>query len=473
MNNIFYDELIERSILGTLLYEVNGRENILLSLTPEDFFNEINRQIFIAIRHIYEQGKEVNPLTVRDFLLKTGKFGNLNITEYIARLELEAIKYSVETEEVLKSLISVLREKAVLRTLSILTEDVKKKIEKGEVKDVNSLLSDVESRLMSLKERKEESRERTIKDVIINATRLVNELAKHESYVTGIPSGFYEIDRMTTGFHSGELIIIAARPGMGKTSFALSSMLRIIKEGIPAAFFSLEMSAEDIGLRILSLESGIPLKKIRSGSINEEEINLIINTTTNFLNMKNVIIDDTPSLTLFDLKTKIKKFKKEYGIEIVFIDYLQLLRSGSRRYENRQQEVAEISRGLKSIAKEFNIPIVSLSQLSRQAEMRADKRPQLSDLRESGSIEQDADVVIFIHRPEYYKKTPSPQEEGLAEIIIAKQRNGPTGIVKLAFLKELTKFESISDYSNIQDTYQTINEDEEDEEDEDDDSVSF
>ncbi|WP_297890172.1 replicative DNA helicase, partial [Sulfurihydrogenibium sp.] len=436
-------------------------------------------------------------------------------------------------------------------------------------------------------------------EVLKETLKIINELAKKETVVTGIPSGFYDLDRLTTGFHPGDLVIIAARPGMGKTSFALSILHHLsVLENIPSAFFSLEMSKEQIAMRLLGEETRIPLKKIRSGFLNESEIEKITLSSLKMMKAP-LFIDDTASLSILDLKAKARRLKKEKDIKIIVIDYLQLLRS-HRRVENRQQEVAEISRGLKSLAKELSIPVIALAQLSRQAEMRADKRPQLADLRESGcltgdtliidadtgkripikdlvgktfntyaldkdykikkfhvskvfpsgiksiyllktysgkeikasanhpfltvdgwvrldqlkigdyiatvlansdiywdkiveikyigeeevydmtvpevhnfvandiivhnSIEQDADLVLFIHRPEYYKKNPSPQEEGLAEIIIAKQRNGPTGTVNLAFIKEITKFENLAKTSDnnieeeLNENYQEIEE---------------
>jgi len=230
---------------------------------------------------------------------------------------------------------------------------------------------------------------------------------------------------------------------MGKTSLALSIIHHVsVVENIPSAFFSLEMSKEQIAMRLLCNEARIPLRKVRSGFLTKEELEVI---TEKVLEMKNapIFVDDTAALSILDLRAKARKLKREKDIQLIVIDYLQLMRS-SRRVENRQQEVAEISRGLKGLAKDLDIPVIALAQLSRQTEMRSDKRPQLADLRESGSIEQDADMVMFIHRPEYYKKNPTPEEKGIAEIIIAKQRNGPTGTVKLAFIKEITKFENLA-----------------------------
>jgi replicative DNA helicase len=253
---------------------------------------------------------------------------------------------------------------------------------------------------------------------------------------------------LTTGFHPGDLIVIAARTGMGKTSFALSILhhLSIVNE-IPAAFFSLEMSGHQITMRLLSQESKIPLKKIMSGFLNESEVERLTEAALKMMNAPLHIVDIS-SLSILDLKARARRFKKEKDIKIIFVDYLQLLRF-HKKVENRQVEVAEISRELKALAKELGIPVVALAQLSRQTEMRADKRPQLSDLRESGSIEQDADLVLFIHRPVYYKKDISPEEKKQAEIIIAKHRNGETGIVSLEFIGETTEFRNMQASSVI------------------------
>jgi replicative DNA helicase len=248
---------------------------------------------------------------------------------------------------------------------------------------------------------------------------------------------------LTTGFHPSDLVIVAARPGMGKSSFMLSMVLNLaFEEKVPLAIFSLEMSREQLVMRMLSMLSGVPLQNIRKGFISEEDWGKLLNAALE-LSSRDIYIDDNPTLSTTELRIKSRKLKKEKGVEIIFVDYLQLLRPPHRR-SSRQEEVAEISRNLKALAKELEVPVVALAQLSRQVEHRSDKRPQLADLRESGQIEQDADLIIFIHRPEYYKKNPSPEEEGIAEIIVAKQRQGPTGIVKLAFIKDTTMFKSLS-----------------------------
>jgi replicative DNA helicase len=272
---------------------------------------------------------------------------------------------------------------------------------------------------------------------------IIEKRKNEEKVITGLPSGFIDLDMLTTGFHPSDLVIVAARPGMGKSSFMLSMVLNLaFEEKVPLAIFSLEMSKEQLVMRMLSMLSGVPLQNIRKGFISEEDWGKLLNAALE-LSSRDIYIDDNPTLSTTELRIKSRKLKKEKGVEIIFVDYLQLLRPPHRR-SSRQEEVAEISRNLKALAKELEVPVVALAQLSRQVEHRSDKRPQLADLRESGQIEQDADLIIFIHRPEYYKKNPSPEEEGIAEIIVAKQRQGPTGIVKLAFIKDTTMFKSLS-----------------------------
>jgi replicative DNA helicase len=272
---------------------------------------------------------------------------------------------------------------------------------------------------------------------------IIEKRKNEEKVITGTPSGFIDLDMLTTGFHPSDLVIIAARPGMGKSSFMLSIALNLaFEEKVPLAIFSLEMSKEQLVMRMLSMLSGVGLQNIRKGFISEEDWRKLLNSALE-LSSRDIYIDDTPTLSTTELRIKSRKLKKEKGVGIIFVDYLQLLRPPHRR-SSRQEEVAEISRNLKALAKEIQVPVIALAQLSRQVEHRSDKRPQLADLRESGQIEQDADLILFIHRPEYYKKNPSPEEEGIAEIIVAKQRQGPTGIVKLAFMKDTTMFKSLS-----------------------------
>jgi replicative DNA helicase len=281
-----------------------------------------------------------------------------------------------------------------------------------------------------------------VKDAIAEGLEFIDRARNSEGVASGLPSGFIDLDRLTAGFQPSDLVVIAARPGMGKSGFMLSIVLHLaLNEKVPLAIFSLETSKKQLALRMLSMFSGVPLQNIRQGLVMDENWEKIMNAALE-LYSKDIYIDDSPVLTTTELRIKSRKLKQEKGVKIIFVDYLQLLGVPYRR-SSRQEEVAEISKSLKALAKELNIPVVALAQLSRQVEQRSDKRPQLADLRESGQIEQDADLIIFIHRPEYYKKNPPPEEEGLAEIIVAKQRQGPTGIVKLAFNHETTAFEPL------------------------------
>ncbi len=435
-----HDDQTERAVLGAIFVDPSVVDTILNILKPEDFFNIKNKIVYEAIVELTEKGEIPDFLVVKNYLSSNGKLDAIGGEGYLLLILNDAAP-SNTVETVAKHV----KEKSIVRNLIQIAQNIIKK--SREYKDINELIEEAESQIFKINEERTISHYYELKDVIKDTLNIINELSKKETVVTGIPSGFYDLDRMTTGFHPGDLVIIAARPAMGKTSFALSVMHNVsVVEGYPSAFFSLEMSKEQIAMRLLSLEARVPLKKVRSGFLSHDEMEKLAEVSVE-LSSAPIFIDDTPSLSILDLRAKARRLKKEKDIKMIIVDYLQLMRS-HRRTENRQQEVAEISRGLKAIAKELSIPVLALAQLSRQAELRSDKRPQLADLRESGSIEQDADLVMFIHRPEYYKKNPTPEEEGLAEIIIAKQRNGPTGTVNLAFIKEITRFENLakSDY---------------------------
>jgi len=431
-----YDEGAERAVLGSLIVYYPESDFILNILKPEDFYEERNRIVYETIIEIINEGHKINAQTIKLYLEKKGKLEEIGGLAYI----LELIEENLPIDA-LEPIVRDIKDKAVARGLIELAKRIIVKAKK--IKDVNQLIEEAEAEIFRLNEERSVSEYYPISEIIQQVLQIINDLSKKDTIITGIPSGFYDLDKLTTGFHEGDLVIIAARPAMGKTSYALSILHNVsVVERLPSAFFSLEMSKEQIGMRLLSLESRIPLKNIRSGFIAEKDLEKITEVAMDIAKAP-IYIDDTPSISILELRAKARRLKREKDIKLIVIDYLQLMRS-HRRTENRQQEVAEISRGLKALAKELNIPVLALAQLSRQVENRSDKRPQLADLRESGSIEQDADLVMFIHRPEYYKKNPTPEEEGLAEIIIAKQRNGPTGTVKLAFIKDITKFENLT-----------------------------
>jgi replicative DNA helicase len=444
-----HDEDAEKAILGSLIVYPEIIGSVLTKLKVDDFYLQKHKVIYEAIIDLFNQGKPLGLVILKDELSRRGKLEFVGGISYLYQISDESVPPDTAFQ-----IVDIIKEKSILRSL---IESAQKIIDKATSKDpdINRLLEEAESTIFQLMENKEVKDKYDIDKYsfwgqLKETLKLVNESARKETLVTGLPTGFHDLDMLTTGFHSGDLIVIAARPGMGKTSFALSILHHLsIVNKIPAAFFSIEMSRHQLTMRLLSKESKIPLKKIRSGFLSESEIEKLTETALEMANVPLHIVD-TPSLSILDLKVMARKFKKEKKIEIIVVDYLQLLRL-HKKVENRQQEVAEISRELKSLAKELEIPVVALAQLSRQTEMRADKRPQLSDLRESGSIEQDADLVLFIHRPAYYKdkKDISPEEKKQTELIVAKHRNGETGKIYLEFIGETTEFRNIQAQSVI------------------------
>ena len=427
----------ERALLGGLLLDSSKVDEVLNILKPDDFYDQKHHVIYQSIIDLVETGKPVDKIILKDYLEKINKLDFIGGDLYLTLL----LERDAAPPSIIPDLATQIKEKSLLRNLIKTAKIIETKAKT--TKNIDELIEEAEKLIFDITNQKSITPYYSLNEVLKTTLDIINELYKKDTIITGLPTGFYELDKMTTGFHKGDLIIIAARPAMGKTSFALSILHHIsVKENIPSAFFSLEMSKEQIVMRLLCNEARVPLKRIRSGFLNKNELDSITEAALSMAKAP-LFIDDTASLTILDLRAKARRLKKEKDIGIVVVDYLQLLKS-HRRTENRQQEVAEISRSLKALAKELEIPVVALAQLSRQTEIRADKRPQLADLRESGSIEQDADIVMFIHRPEYYKKNPTPEEEGLAEIIIAKQRNGPTGTINLAFIKEITRFENLA-----------------------------
>jgi len=396
-----FDELAERAVLGAMLKNPEGIPAILEYLHEEDFYLEAHRQLFsLLCKVLKEKGKDWDDTVLRDYLEKSGLQDRISM-DWVYALAKEA----AEGQRLFEAIKRV-KEKAGLRYETA---------------------------------QKSQAEYSHVKDAIAEALAFIDSARNSEGVASGLPSGFIDLDRLTAGFQPSDLVVIAARPGMGKSSFMLSIVLHLaLNEKVPLAIFSLETSKKQLALRMLSMFSGVPLQNIRQGFVRDEDWEKIVNAALE-LSSKDIYIDDSPSLSTTELRIKSRKLKQEKGVGIIFVDYLQLLGVPYRR-SSRQEEVAEISRNLKALAKELEVPVVALAQLSRQVEQRSDKRPQLADLRESGQIEQDADLIIFIHRPEVYRKNPPPEEEGLAEIIVAKQRQGPTGLIKLAFNKETTAF---------------------------------
>ncbi len=431
-----YDELAERAVLGAIIADPETMPTVLEHLREEDFYFENHRLLFSLLYKVWEdKGKDWDDIVLREYIEKRGLKERLDMA-FIYSLVEEAATGSL-LEEAIRSV----KEKSGLRKLMDLSLSVLRGIK--EEPDLENLLEYLNTKLIEISEKQIVSHYWHIRDVAREVIDIIEKHRKQERLITGIATGFLDLDLLTTGFHPSDLIIVAARPGMGKSSFMLSMAIHMaMQEKVPVVIYSLEMSKEQLVMRALSMLSGVPLQNIRRGFVNEEDRNKLISSALD-LSRCEIYIDDTPGLSTTDVRIKTRKLKKEKGVEVAFIDYLQLLRPPTRR-SSRQEEVAEISRNLKALAKELSIPVVALAQLSRQVEHRSDKRPQLADLRESGQIEQDADLIIFIHRPEYYKRNPSPEEQGIAEIIVAKQRQGPTGIVKVAFLKDTASFKPLT-----------------------------
>lgn len=439
----------ERAVLGSILLDPEIAGDIFEILKHEDFYNHANKLIFSGMESLFDVGDSIDPIAVSDVLLK-----NQQLEQVGGALGIAQLADSVPTSAHAKYYAKIVREKSILRNL---INSGGKIVESAfSLDDVDNILDQAERSILSIGERYIEKSYSPIGKIVNDAfDKLDNIKSQHNSagQVTGLSTGFRALDEITTGFHKSDLVIIAARPSMGKSAFALQIARNMaVLNDLKIAVFSLEMSSEQIALRLLSLESGVKFEKIRRASLNAEEWEQLTHAASTFMKA-HIIIDDDSMLEPRSLRTKVRRIKKEYGLDAILIDYIQLM-SSTRNRENRQQEISEISRSLKVLGREMDIVVISLSQLSRSVEQREDKRPRLSDLRESGAIEQDADTVMFIHREAYFKRGKNDSEEGIseiqklndphpAEIIIGKQRNGPVGTVNLIFIPEIVGFSSM------------------------------
>ena len=429
---------IEDTVIGTALFEPSYIETILEEGIRETHFSDItNQKIFEVLLKLWNE--KGNNLTY-DLIVEELKAEKV-VPDYIdeGRLFERYAENFVRSREVLREYCRLLKKYALRRELVEIAHEILAK----DHRDPEELLELLLDKTFELSSKRDLVPYVSLADIVPELKETIERFAKSKSHITGIPSGFPDLDRLTTGFHGGDLVIVAGRPGMGKSSFALSIAKYVAqKEGLPVGIFSLEMAKDQLALRLLSFLSHIPLYDLRLGKLTEEQRALMEESLKELQSLP-IYIDDSAALSTTDLRIKAIRMKKERGIELLIVDYLQLLR-GVRKYSSRQEEVAEISRSLKALAKELDIPVIALAQLSRQVEHRSDKRPQLADLRESGQIEQDADLIIFLHRPEYYlklkKKEVPPDMQGKVEIIVAKQRQGPTGIVEAVFVDKLSLF---------------------------------
>ena len=426
----------EQSVLGGILIENEAINRVTEILDADDFYRDAHRKIFNALINLSERDEPADLITLTNELRKTDQLDSIGGASYLTSL-IDSVPTAANIEYYAK----IVKEKAILRKLiQTSTEIITQSYEdRG---DVEVFLDEAERAIFEISEKRVRPSFYSIRDIVKESFKTIERLFQKKELVTGVPSGFKELDRMTAGFQPSDLIIIAGRPSMGKTAFCLNvAQYAAIENKIPVAVFSLEMSKEQLVIRMLCSEAHVEGTRLRTGYLNESDWPKLTIAAGN-LSEAPIYIDDTAALSVLELRAKARRLKSDHGLGMVIIDYLQLMK-GRARVENRQQEISEISRSLKALSKELSIPVIAVSQLSRKTEERTGNRPQLSDLRESGAIEQDADLIIFIYRDEIYNRAEDNPNRGKAEVIIGKQRNGPIGKIDLAFLDKFTTFKDL------------------------------
>jgi len=435
----------EQAVLGALMLEKDAITGILDILKPDAFYDDAHKVIYASIITLFGNSSPVDLVTVKNQLQLDGNLekagGALYIVELTSKVASAAnVEYHAR----------IIVEKHIQRELIRISDGIIRDAYE-DTTDVFNLLDNAEKQIFELSQTNLRRNFQDMAHLVVATLKRLDELRKKDSAITGVPSGFEELDAMTAGWQPSDLIILAARPAMGKTAFVLSTARNAaVKYGRPVAIFSLEMAAQQLAQRLICSEAELDAQKVRSGRLENHEW-VQLNTKITELTKAPIYIDDTPALSIMDLRTKCRKLKSEKNIEMIIVDYLQLMTAGNSKGGNREQEIATISRALKELAKELNVPVIALSQLSRQVESRPDKQPQLSDLRESGSIEQDADMVMFLYRPEYYNILVDEEGQstiGLGKIIVGKQRNGPTGTVSINYVGNYAKFTSMTERKN-------------------------
>ena len=425
----------EQSVIGSMLMD---REAIVTAagiLHGEDFYGKQYGIVFEAMVELNDEGRPVDLVTLQDRLKEKDVPPEVSSLEFVRDLI-----PAVPTSANVRYYAEIVAEKATLRKLIRINEEIANTCYAGK-ENLEQILEDTEKKVFDLIQKRNSSDFVPIREVVMNAMTKIEIASRNKGVVTGIPTGFIDLDYRTAGMQPSDLILVAARPSMGKTAFVLNIAEYVaFKQNQAVAIFSLEMSKEQLVNRLFSLESKVDSQHIRTGNLSDSEWEKLIESAS-VIGKSSLIIDDTPGISISELRSKCRKYKLEHDLKLVIIDYLQLMSGGSSRNDSRQQEISDISRSLKALARELSVPVIALSQLSRAVEQRPDHRPMLSDLRESGAIEQDADVVMFIYRDDYYNK--DTDIKGVAEIIIAKQRNGPIGTVNLAWLPDYTKFANI------------------------------
>lgn len=424
----------ERSVLGSLLLDDQTLQSVSDFLLPNDFYHAAHKIIFATILEVHNKFHRLDQVTLQDELEKKGKLDAIGGATYLISLQEE-----IPAIGMIEQHARIIKEKAVLRELIHSAVTIITNCYGQNQEDIESVLDEAEKTIFNIANKRANQNFVQLNIWLKKTFQHLTDIKSNRRGITGIPGGYAKLDEMTSGFQNSDLIVLAARPAMGKTALALNIATHAAQEGYTVGVFSLEMSAEQLTLRLLSTESGVGHQHIRNATISSDEWLSVTDTASKLAQLK-IFIEDTPHLTVMELRAKARKLKAEHKLNLLIIDYLQLL-NAARHYENRHQEVSEISRALKGLAKELGIPIIALSQLSRAVDSRMDKRPMLSDLRESGAIEQDADIIMFLYRDVVYN--PETENPALAELIIGKQRNGPTGTVYMNFIRELTKFEDV------------------------------
>jgi len=437
-----YNIEAEESLLGSMLISRDAVATIIEIVKADDFYRSSNQMIFEAILEMYSKGEPSDPITVADHLKKKGMLDEVGGKTFIHSL-ISNIPLAANAEYYA----GIVRNHSILRKLIYAATDIAT-MGYEVPEDLSATVDKAQELIFSIYQDLNSNSRNAVsamEDIVSEAYEQVEMLYESGSDISGIPTGFIDFDKYSSGLHNSDMVVIAARPGMGKTAFALGMAKNIaMKEKIPIAVFSLEMSKQQIAQRLMSAQSGIDLQNLRNGKLQDNEWAKLARAIEKLAECK-IYIDDSAFLTVMDLRSRARMMASTYGIKMIIVDYLQLMQSTSNYRGNKVQEITEISQNLKGIAKELNIPVIALSQLSREVEKRDKKRPQLSDLRESGSIEQDADMVVFIYRDEYYDEQSS--EKGKAELIIAKHRNGPTGKVSLQFNKKYALFSNLTQAS--------------------------
>jgi len=434
-----HDLEAEKCVLGAILINNTVFNQAAEVIDTQDFFRDAHRRLFEAMVGLVERNEPVDLVTLKDQLTRSGSLDEVGGPAYISALT-DGVPRSANVEYYAK----IVKEKSTLRRLIQSASEVLTRAYDAE-EDADDLLDEAERSIFQIAEHRLRAGFVRVGELVDSGYQLIEQLQQHRGLVTGVPTGFADLDEITSGFQKSDLVILAARPSMGKTSLVLNMALHAgIEAGRSVGMFSLEMSKEQLFLRMLTAEARVDAHRFRGGFLGEQDYARLVEAFGRLHDAK-VFIDDTPGLGILEMRAKARRLKLEHGLDMLIVDYLQLMQ-GRGRFDNRQQELASISRALKILAKELEVPILALSQLSRAPESRGDHRPQLSDLRESGALEQDADVVLFIFREDMYAQDgePRPEAEGTAELIIGKQRNGPTGVVRVAFLKQFTRFENLA-----------------------------